>query len=164
MDTTYETPQPAPGRSTFLTVLCILTFIWSSYGIVGGIYGYARADTKAAENRAKMEEVQERMEGKEQPAFVKAAMSSAKMTADDLRKTQLVGILSSILTLTGAALMFTLRKNGYYVYIAGTVTSIIGPLLLFGTGFLGIIGTVAATLVGALFIILYGVNTKDMVR
>lgn len=162
MDNAYEPTSAVPARNTFLTVLCILTFIGSGWGVLGGIYSYVTADAKAEQNRIAMEKVEDRMEGKEQPAFVKYALSGAKMTADDLRKSNIVSVLSCFLTLTGAILMFTLRKNGFYLYIAGIVISIVGPILLFGTGFLGIVGTVISTVVGVAFITMYGVNTRYM--
>ncbi|MDA8886218.1 hypothetical protein N9I68_01420 [Bacteroidia bacterium] len=43
-----ENTSTFPQRPTFLTVLCILTFIGSGYGIFQGITSYATAETAAA--------------------------------------------------------------------------------------------------------------------
>lgn len=163
MEPTFEATD-TPVRNNFLTVLCILTFVGSGWGLLAGIYGYVTADSKAVENRITMEKVEDQMEGKEQPAFVKYALSGAKMTADDIRKADSVSVLTSILTLAGAIMMFGLRKNGFYVYLGGIVISIIGPLLLFGTGFLGLVATGMAILTGGAFVAMYGVNLKYMTR
>src|SRR6476620_11062411 len=41
-------PTPSgPARPTFLTVLCILTFIGSTWGIIGSITNYLTANTAA---------------------------------------------------------------------------------------------------------------------
>ena len=48
METT-AIPSNSPGvRSTFLTVICVLSFISGGYGIIGAVYGYAVADQTAA--------------------------------------------------------------------------------------------------------------------
>lgn len=166
MEQTFETTEPNPVRNTFLTVLCILTFVGSGWGIVSGIRGYFTADATASimsDTRSKMED---QMEGKEQPAFVKGMMSNAfsAMSADSIKKNSLVSILSCILTLTGAIMMWSLRKTGYYLYIAGIVIAIVAPLLLFGGGLLGLMSGGVTAVIGIAFIVMYGVNTKYMVR
>ena len=40
-------PTPMGGRNTFLTVICILTFIGSGWGFIKAIRSYAMADTVA---------------------------------------------------------------------------------------------------------------------
>lgn len=110
--------------------------------------------------------VEDQMEGKEQPAFLKGMMSSAfsAMSADSIRKSSLIGILSCILTLTGAIMMWGLRKNGFYLYIAGIVIAIVAPLLIFGGGLIGLASGGMTAVIGIAFIVMYGVNTKYMVR
>jgi hypothetical protein len=105
------------------------------------------------------------MDGKEQPAFLKNMMGSvfSSMSADNIRKSSLVSLLSCLLTLGGAIMMWTLRRTGYYVYIAGIVISIGTPMLFF-PGTVGMIGSGFAAFIGLLFVGLYGMNLKDMTQ
>ncbi|MBS1596372.1 MAG: hypothetical protein JST90_18815 [Bacteroidetes bacterium] len=164
MDDTYNTPTQPARRSTFLTVICILSFLGGGWGILGAAYGYVTAENKAAENHQALEKMEDQMGDKEPSGFMKFAMSGLSMSADDIRRGDIVSIISSIFTLAGAVLMFTLRKNGFYIYIAGIVISIIGPLLLFGSGGLGLIGAIAGAIIGGAFVAMYGANIKYMTR
>ena len=44
-----ETTTKGMVRPTFLTVLCILTFIGSGFGILGALYNYGTADATIAQ-------------------------------------------------------------------------------------------------------------------
>jgi hypothetical protein len=57
--------------------------------------------------------------------------------------------------------MRSLKKTGYYIYVAGCIIGIVGPLAIVGGGIMGgmiLLGSVFSIL----FIILYGVNLKHM--
>ena len=88
----------------------------------------------------------------------------SSMSPDNIRKSSLISLLSCILTLTGALLMWMLRKMGYYLYVAGIIVSILGPFAVFGGGFMGIMAGGISAFVGILFIILYGVNLRHLTR
>jgi hypothetical protein len=83
------------------------------------------------------------------------------LTPDNVRKSSLVNILSCLLTLAGALLMWRLIKKGYYLYIAGIVIAAIGMVVIFG-GIMGAVSAGGTGFVGVIMIILYGVNLKDM--
>lgn len=153
-------------RNTFLTVLCILTFIGSGYGLYKAVTGYFTADATASVMSEAKSKVDDQMEGKEQPAFVKGMMNNvfSAMSADNIRKSSIISLLGNILTLIGAILMWGLRKAGYYSYIAGTVVLIVGPLILFGGGLVGLMGSGFTAIIGIAFIVMYGVNSKYMTR
>lgn len=165
MDQTFETtPEPGRVRNTFLTVLCILTFIGSGWGLYKAVTGYFTADTTAAVVTETRSKVEEQMDGKEQPAFVKGIMSStfSSLSADNIRTNSLISLLSCALTLAGAIMMWNLRKPGFYLYIAGTVISIVAPIMMFGGGLVGLMSGGFTAVVGIAFIVMYGVNTKYM--
>ena len=156
---------PASLRPTFLTVLCILTFIASGWGVYKGISGYFTADMTAgimSETKAKIDD---QMDGKEQPAFLKNMMGNAfaSMSADNIRKSSIISLVSCLLTLGGAIMMWMLRRPGYYIYITGILISIIGPMLLF-PGMVGMMASGFSAMIGILFVVLYGVNLKYMVK
>lgn len=153
---------PPVGRNTFLTVICILTFIGSGWGIGSGIYSYIKADQSAAETAEKIEQAQDKMTD-DSPGFLKNMMDSAAAgaNADNIRKSSLFSIFSCLLTLGGAILMWRLSKNGFYLYLAGTIIAVATPIIVIG-GMIGMIGAASNAFVGLIFCILYGVNLKHM--
>lgn len=79
-------------RPTFLTVLCILTFIGSGLGILGGLIG----------------------------AVGNLFSSSYANAPGSGVLSILLGIISSALCLFGAIQMWQLRKSGFNLYVAGS--------------------------------------------
>ncbi|MCW3126317.1 MAG: hypothetical protein JWO03_1975 [Bacteroidetes bacterium] len=167
-NTNFDQVNPAPSiaRPAFLIVLCILTFIGSSYGVYSGISGYFTADFRARVMSETQNKMDEQMSNTAQPEMLKNFMGSmfSNMSADNIRKSSLINLIANLLTLGGAVLMWGFRKSGYYLYIAGTIIWIIIPLIFFGGGLLGGISSGLYALVGIAFIIMYGVNVKYMVK
>lgn len=162
----YEQPS---GRPMFITVLCILTFVGSGWGLIGGAmqyFGAARQSQEAIAKRDKMI-VNMHKDGRDDKGSrfaekITASMSSA-FTEENLKKSGLTGILSAIFCLTGAGLMWKLNKKGYYTYIVGIIIGIVAPFLIFGSSnFLSIMSSVVVGFIGVVFVILYGVNLKYM--
>ncbi len=162
--------QPAPQRSTFLTVLCVLTFLASSYSIVTNISNYLNADVSSTFVKQSLDDTQSKLEeslkdDEKAAGITDRLMSDAsKMSSpESIKKSALLTILASALTLGGAILMFMLRKPGFWLYVAGTLVSIIAPLVISGTGNMLSIGmTILFGFFGILFIILYALNLKQL--
>ena len=76
----------------------------------------------------------------------------------------IIKLVSCIFTLTGALLMWQLRKLGFYSYIAGTALAIILPLIMLGNAFIGGMAAAGSTFIGVIFIVLYAVNLKQMTK
>lgn len=83
-------------RPTFLTVLCILTFIGSGLGVLGGILGLAGSS-----------------------ALARFAPTGGLMIWT------LLGLASAGLCLYGAIQMWGLKKQGFMLYVAGSGLSIL---------------------------------------
>ena len=83
-------------RPTFLTVLCILTFIGSGLGVLGGILGLAGSS-----------------------ALARFAPTGGLMIWT------LLGLASAGLCLYGAIQMWGLKKQGFVLYVAGSGLSIL---------------------------------------
>ncbi len=176
MEETNETEQtnqfnqfdtPPKVRPTFLTILCILTFIGSGYGIIDAITNYTAADTAGEMVELVDEQIDEEMDNDNMSDSEKRMVEnlmggfSESLTADNIRMMSILKIISCIMTLAGAILMWNLRKPGYYLYIAGIATLVIGYIAIFG-GLVGAIAAGASGFFGVLFIILYGLNVKHM--
>ena len=169
MESTTEVTTDQSSRSlrpTFLTVLCILTFIGSGWGAYKGLSGYFTADTAAQIVSQAQDKINDQIGDKPQPAFLKNMMGGmfSSMSADNIRKSSLISLLSCILTLSGAILMWQLRKTGFYLYVAGILVSVVAPMIIFGGGLIGMMAGGASAFFGIIFIILYGVNLKHLTR
>ena len=96
------------------------------------------------------------------PDFVKQIMGSvaADMNPDFLRKLAIFKFISNLLTLTGAILMWNLKKTGFYLYVAGIIVLVAAPLTM--GKLVGAIGATIIGFVGVVFIVMYAVNLKQM--
>ncbi len=161
--------EAATVRPTFITVLCILTFIGSGWGLIGGAIQYFSADKQALSMSITKEKVATDIQkgdkndaGTQMAEKMMNSMGSA-FTADNLKKTAIASVIGALLCLAGAFLMWQLKKNGFYLYIAGTLIGILSPFIIYGTNnFMSIISSVMVGFVGIVFVILYGVNLKHM--
>jgi hypothetical protein len=160
-----STPSnPASGiRNTFLTVICILSFLGSGWGIVKAVRSYVTADYTAQIGSEVIKNTEDRVNQRENvPGFVQRIMGSveADMNPDFLRKLAIFSLISNLLTLTGAILMWNLKKIGFYIYILGIIVLIAAPLTM--GKLVGAIGASIIGFIGVIFIVMYGVNLKQM--
>lgn len=168
MEESHTLPQP---RNTFITVLCILTFIGSGWGIVNGIISLATAGSVAETSEVvseSMDEAIDKIEDEDnltdnQKQLFESFFNSVSesLTPEKIRNSAIVSILSCLLTLFGAVLMWKLNKNGFYIYIAGILLAILGMVFVFG-GIMGAITAASSGFWGVVMIILYGVNLRHM--
>lgn len=165
-----ESEVKSPLRPTFLTVLCILSFIGSGFGLIDALTDYIGAPI--AEDSIEMvdEEMDEAMselEESEAPEsminFFEAFMGDIQdnMTAEKIRQGALGIGLSCLLTLIGAIMMWMLKKNGFYVYLAGILLFILTPILVY-SGYMATMMVAINGFIGVMFSILYGVNVKHL--
>lgn len=159
----------APKRPTFLTVLCILTFVWSGYTVLTSLLGIF---TSNSFDQEEWQEISVQVSGAMDQAdsqtqdvmemAMDAVASTIEAGIENAVMLGVVGFLAAALSFFGAFQMFKLKKMGYYLYILSKVVGVFIPLMLLGvnliTGFMyGIGGFIA--IVG---IILYGVNKKHL--
>jgi len=153
-------------RPTFLTVLCILTFVYSGGMGLFNIYQYLTFDKDYPAKVAQIEEAIEKLEdaGMDSGFFYDMTVNGLfviEKTKENLGAISFANILFAILSVLGAFLMFKLKKNGFYVYTFANLFWMLVPVALIGPeiGMTTIISTVA---IAILFIILYGINLKHL--
>lgn len=167
-----DTTMPgAPARPTFLTVLCILSFIGCGLGIFSGITGYftntALVSTGSSmhdELTSAMDEAMDDAEmtdaGRELANTLGEAMGGMTDFAA-MAKNSIASAALCIVILIGVWMMWNLKKTGFYIYTVGQIALVAAPFVLVG----GLAGGLMATL-GAIFpiifIILYALNLKHM--
>ena len=155
--------QPAK-RPTFLTVLCILTFIGSGWGLISNCMGYfAASTTSAAMSQVKSMNMHSGTEEGKMAENLLNTMGISVFTEQNLKNNALANLAASVLCLIGAFLMWGLKKNGFYAYILGTLVGIIAPMALFGFGNILALGiSIVIGFFGLAFCIMYGLNLKYM--
>jgi len=158
-----------PSRPTFLTVLCILTFVVSGYFFVQsiiGIFANQAMDTAAFnEVSEQLYESMDEMDGEQQQfmqGFIDALQVTMNSAIENAVSLGIFEMLASALGIFGAVLMFKLNKKGYYLYILAKVIGVVAPLFIIGANMLTISLYGFIAFIGILFIILYGVNVKYM--
>jgi len=161
-----------PVRSTFLTVLCILTFVGSGYGIFSGITtltGAAKIIAQSTKNmdpqkqQAERQRLSEKKDGGSKFALKMMDSVGEMMNEKKIKQTGIATIISSLLTLGGALLMWRLNRTGFYIYVAGILTGVAAPFIIYGSdAFVAIMSAAVSGFFGLLFIVLYAFNLKDM--
>jgi len=134
-DATEQKPQEE-GRPTFLTVLCILTFIGSGFRTLIFLILLVAAGA------------------------VSSWLGSIPGMGDmgGLGSGYLVIILVlALASLYGAIMMWQLKKMGFYLYSGANVIALIVPIFMASSDF-----SVWGLVFTALFIILYGLNLKHL--
>lgn len=120
--------QTTNERPTFLTVLCILTFIGSGLGVLFsllGIFGLGAVNS-----------------------FISNYAGQAATDAGILKP--ILILIFSAASLYGAIMMWSLKKMGFYLYVAAQIL-----IVAFGW-------SIMALIFALLFIILYGLNLKHL--
>lgn len=169
IDTTEEFNLEQNKRPTFLTVLCILTFIVSGYNFFESVFGLFISESfdesQWAEISQQMSEAMDDVDPQSRE-IVEKMMNAASETIvagmENAMALGLVDMLAAALSIVGAILMFKLNKIGYYTYIAAKIVGVVVPLTILGVNLLtGMIFGFAA-FVSIVFIILYGLNVRHM--
>lgn len=156
----FETNNQATKLPAFLKVLCILTFIGSGMGILGALMNLVlfSASTNILRTANDLSDgLYDRM-GMDIDQMVRWTTYS-----------NYANLLGSILCLTGALLMWKLKKTGFFLYIPGNliplITSFIAMEYVMGSGpfaFFGMAGIFFSAIFYIGFIVMYGVNYKHL--
>jgi ABC-type Fe3+-siderophore transport system permease subunit len=169
----YEFETEPEQRPSFLTWLCILTFIGSGWAIISCVWTYSMAGKTNLifqksvhvknDSTLRNDTANVRREEKATPLERKIKASFSKIVnTDNMRKAAIGGFIASLLTLAGAILMWNLKRKGFYIYILGVVFGILIPFYLYGNDMIAIGATSFASFFGLLFIALYALNLKSM--
>ncbi len=145
-------------RPSFLTVLCILTFVGVGFSIISSVFGLFTMSML----EGVMTDLNDSIgEGDD---FSQSLGNGYRWT----KITYLLSIAGSILCLAGALFMWKLRKIGYFIYVVGQIIPLTGTVLSIGSTFNGMFANfgVASILWSMIFpvgfIIMYGLHLKYM--
>lgn len=169
----YDFETEPEKRPSFLTWLCILTFIGSGWAICSSVWSYNTAKKTAAmftqmtkerlDSIHKNDTAEVAIRGKHSFFEGKIRASFSKMAQEDnIKKGDIGKLISALLTLFGAILMWNLNRKGFYLYIVGVVFGILVPFYLFGNDLIAVGASSFASFFGLIFIALYALNLKSM--
>lgn len=157
------------GRTDFLTILCVLSLIGSTLLVVTGINQYREADLTSALIRQQMEKgnvkvnLDEGVGDDAERARQVMKEASNMVSPEKIKKYALGSMITNLLTLFGAFMMFRLKKIGFWIYLLGTVAFAAVPFWVYGLGnpLAYGMGMLFAG-VGVVFVLLYARNLKYM--
>ena len=151
-------------RPTFLTVLCILTFIVGSFATYFGISIYTNAEILPSQFEEVFDQVQEQMSATSQnEELTEQALNDtlASLTPNNLKKLGISIAIFSLITIVGAVFMWGLKRNGFFIYLIGMICRIVAPMIIFGVA-LGSGFSILFGFFGAIAILLYYLNLKHL--
>ncbi len=134
-------PGKSPKRPQLLSILCILTFIGSGFGVFGFLM-------VAINFEATIEALK----------VLYAEMPEANFILEAPRDFFLVSFLLSAFSLLGAVMMWNLRKIGFHIYTSSQLIYLVVPLIYFG----GETNPLFNIMLTALFVYLYARNLPFM--
>lgn len=139
-------------REPFLTTICILTFVGAGLGLIGSLFSYFALGMLSSV----------------------ASNIDSDVFNDQLRNSVMwnwiFGLVANLLCLTGALLMWNLKKAGFIIYVIGQVIPLGMVFLIRTPGFGGgglfnsssLMWQSIAFIPAIAFIAMYAVNLKRM--
>lgn len=165
-----ENASEVKKRPTVITVLCTLSFISGTWGLMTNLNTFDHSGEVATAIAQSVEQTKS--------AFLTAIKSGAErdkmakmfnefnILTDTVRIKQnaLFSIMSNILTLIGVSFMYRLRKRGFGIYLLGMGVYVFTPAVVYGLGNLaGVSFFILSLLIGLVFSFFYWRTTKYMV-
>ena len=167
----FDNEMIAPKRSGFLTALCVLTFIGSAFGIVSGINSFFTANQSATmakqqmggADSAKIEKLKNAPDKKSQFEYKMMTSVGTLLDPEKLKKAGIAGLVTNVMTLAAALLMWQRRRIGFYLYVGGIIAAVCTPIAIFGSGnFIAMLSAFVPGFFGLAFIVMYGFCLKEM--
>lgn len=169
MENPFEEKQNSPVRPTFLLVICILTFIGSGWSVLSNLFSIFTSGMM--DSSLQMEQYSNMMGNIEGCAsssfltgFLNSSMEVLQATAAHAREIAVMQLVLSVISLLGAIMMFQLRRFGFYLYTAAQILALFVLPYFAGFSTLVVIGMLWSAFISLIFIILYAVNLRYMVK
>ncbi len=160
-----QTSQNA--RPTFLTVVCILSFVGLGWALINNLSTLAfstagRTIYNLVQDNLEMALSQASASDPAAALFLEKIFDSILKLIDVLPLFAGLGLIFSGIALAGVILMWNLKKTGFYLYSAAKAMLVFLPIILIGYNFISAMISIAMLIGAALFITLYGLNLKAM--
>ena len=153
-----------PVRPTFLTVLCILTFIGSGWDLISYLFQLAMFTPERLV--AQIQQITSMAGGEAQPSWAASIMSSSlevlQTTIMHGKAIYSLAALCAVISLIGAIMMYKLKRNGFYLYVIAQVGQLFILPIYSGWNSIVMISMAMDGVFTLLFIILYGLNYSKL--
>ena len=156
-----------PKLSTGLNVLTILTFIGCALQICSALYSFVAAQS----NYDTKDQIIEKMNSGNMPAWAKSMMGDPDNFIAMITKSYenrvpivLMSSLAVILSFIGALQMRKLKKQGFLIYVVGELLPFLSLFLFIGSFALTGIAFYIGFGIVLLFILLYAMQRKYLIR
>ncbi|MCE3294928.1 MAG: hypothetical protein K0R65_642 [Crocinitomicaceae bacterium] len=164
MDDVLDYQDKPAGMPAFLKVLCILTFVGAGLYALIAIFNMINFQSSIAQLEASGEILSSANSPFGDMSGLIAATKKWGMVSYAL------GLVGSLLCLTGALLMWKLKKIGFYIYVVGQIIPFIGSFLMMGAAsgsgdFMGTMATISlvfSIIFSVAFIVMYAFNLKHL--
>lgn len=155
--------QEKPVLPTGLNVLTILTFIGSGLGIIFSVaYPLIINFSKSMMDKATASG--QEMSSK-QLADIEKSRHAMGLVQANMTPIIITGVIGCVLCIAGAVMMRKLKKDGYWLYVAGELLPLIAGFVLMGTAqFTGVTSYIFALGLPLVFIVLYTLQRKYIVN
>jgi hypothetical protein len=162
-----ETLPSKQDRPVFLTILCIISFVVLGFtifkNIISFIFGkFGSSFYNLIQNNLENSLNQINATNPAAASFVEKIFESILKLIDALPLLATMTIVLSVVALAGVIMMWSLIKNGFYVYAGAKIVLIFVPMMLIGINFLSMLMAMTSLFVAAIFITLYALNLKAM--
>lgn len=166
MENPFEEKQVK--RPTFLTVLCILTFIGSGWGILSELFSLITSGM--VNQNVQMEQYSQAIDQLSDSAASSSFLSNLLSSSQEVvqasmmysKQIAICGLILSIVSLTGAILMFRLKRIGFCFYTAAQVLMLVVTPIFIGFSWVAMAGVIFSGIFALIFIIMYALNLKYM--
>ena len=151
-------------RPSFLTTLCILSFIGGGYGFVMALYEMMKGGA-TEEDLEQLELAREQMEEVGSPAmsgFLDSSIEMSEKMAAHNFEISLFGAIFSAMSILGVFFMYKQQKKGFYLYTAANLLAVVPGLVLLGGNMMVMATYGGITLISLVFIGMYAANLKHM--
>jgi hypothetical protein len=157
--------QQPKQRPTFLTVLCVLSWISAGWTAMSSIISLATMGSSVEKLQKSMSDVDDAAQ-EEMPSFFETILSGSQdLIQDTINNFTLINSSQVVLYLAqvyAVYLMFNLQKKGFYLYAFVQATLLILPMTYMTMNSVMMIGLAFSSFLTLAFIIMYAVNLKHM--
>jgi hypothetical protein len=162
-----ENQTKSSERPTFLTIVCIISFVGLGWAIINNLFTLAFSSTgswlytiiqdalEKALNEASMSDPGA-------AAFLENIFEGVLSVISHLPLFASVGLICSAIALVGVILMWGLKKTGFYLYTGAKIIMVVLPMAVIGFNFISMMMTMSTFIGAALFVLLYGLNYKHL--
>jgi hypothetical protein len=162
-----ENQTQKENRPTFLTVICILSFIGLGMSVISNLMNLAFGTFSSSLYplvQSGFEQALNDIDAADPAAsaFVEQIFTSILKLFEVIPLLAGIGLVLTAVALIGVIFMWNLKKTGFYLYTGAKVIMIFIPMILIGVNFMSCMMAIGIFFGAAIFITLYALNLKAM--